>query len=331
VPYHEVDQLLVEGERFKEVDGTETRRWPTQREVAERFDIAPSMVSMFATKQRCKERRATFVAGLQKAEVALQAADDASAVSAVSTVSPATPVTQSLDAASAESPQLADAAGDVAPPRRAAGRPRKAEAPVVPYEELDRLLVFGEVVQLEDGSTTTVYPTYRELARRYGISLAVIGTYAKSRNTLRRREEAKTRIDLRVDDKLIEMRADAIAIGKEEVVAMIDTYLLKFKQALQEGRVRSDNPTDVNTLVRLKEFVMGGADSRQDLRAVLSLESLQQRCARAMRNRQEMTKEQSGNVDMLSMAAAKAGRATLPDEGWEGETLSRVAPEQPDT
>jgi hypothetical protein len=93
------------------------------------------------------------------------------------------------------------------------------------------------------------------------------------------------------------MRAEAVAIGKEEVVAMIDTYLLKFKQALQEGRVRSDNPTDVNTLVRLKEFVMGGADSRQDLRAVLSLESLQQRYARAMRSQQEATPEQTGYVE----------------------------------
>ena len=59
-------------------------------------------------------------------------------------------------------------------PRRG-GRPRKSEGPRVPYEELDRILVFGEVVPCEDGNgTTVVYPSYRELAERYGVSNSVI-------------------------------------------------------------------------------------------------------------------------------------------------------------
>lgn len=126
------------------------------------------------------------------------------------------------------------------------------------------------MVELEGGATATVYPTYRQLAERYGVMVSLIATYAKTRNCLRRRQTAKTRIEVRIEDKLIEKRAEALAVGKDDVVRMIDGYLLHFQKALEEGRVRTDNPTDVNTLVRLKEFIMGGADTRQELRATLS-------------------------------------------------------------
>ena len=78
-------------------------------------------------------------------------------------------------------------------PRRG-GRPRKSEGPRDPYEELDRILVFGEVVPCEDGNgTTVVYPSYRELAERYGVSNSVIAEYAKTHNVQRRRREAQAR------------------------------------------------------------------------------------------------------------------------------------------
>ena len=53
---------------------------------------------------------------------------------------------------------------------RKTGRPPKRDGPKVPYDEIDKLLVHGEVVEAESGGTTTTYPSYRELARRYGCS-----------------------------------------------------------------------------------------------------------------------------------------------------------------
>ncbi len=47
--------------------------------------------------------------------------------------------------------------------------------------------------------------------------------------------------------------------------------------------MRFDNPGDFNTMVRLKEFVMGGADSRQEIHASLSLEDIQARHQRMIR------------------------------------------------
>lgn len=63
MPYHEADRLLVEGELVAGADGAETRVWPSQREVAMRFKVAPSLVAAFAKQSRCDERKAAFHAG----------------------------------------------------------------------------------------------------------------------------------------------------------------------------------------------------------------------------------------------------------------------------
>ncbi len=273
MPYHEVDRLLVEGEFVDDV-----RVWPSQREVARRYDVAPSLVALFASQHECARRRAEFKA---RGEVPTPA-------------EPPAPVAQPQPAL--EAPVIPPPQPTPARSRRKPGRPRKAEAPLIPFEELDRLLVFGEVKQLDDGSSTTVYPTHRALAERYGVVPSVIASYAKSHNCTRRREEAVARIAARADDKLIEARATAIAVSKDDTVRMIDGYLLNYEKALIEGRVRFDNPTDFNTMVRLKEYVLGGPDSRQELHAALSLESLQERHARMLRELSEATPELTGLV-----------------------------------
>jgi hypothetical protein len=177
------------------------------------------------------------------------------------------------------------------------GRPRKSAGPRVPYEEVDRILVFGEVVPCEDGNGTTVcYPSYRELAERYGVSNSVIAEYAKSHNVQRRRKEAQTRIQVKAEQKLVEMRAKDIAVSKDDELRIIDTYLLGFAEALQDKRVRFDNAADFNTMVRLKEFVLGNADSRQEIHAALSLETLQDRHRRMMRTL-DASAEERGEVE----------------------------------
>lgn len=123
---------------------------------------------------------------------------------------------------------------------------------------------------------------------------------------------------MRTEEKLIELRADAIAVGEGRLIQMIDEFLLGFEKALKEGRVRQDNPTDVNTLARLKTFIQGGADSRQVVRAILSLESLQERYSRRLREEREVTPAMAGVIDRDAMrvdgaeivAAAEASEGT---------------------
>jgi hypothetical protein len=162
--------------------------------------------------------------------------------------------------------------------RNKRGRPRKGEAPRIPYEELDRLLVHGEVTPTGDGDgSTVVYPSYRELAARFGCAHSLISHYSKKHDCLRRREQAKARVIAKADEKLIELRSTAVALSKDDELRIIDSYLSGFEEALAEGKVRFDNPGDFNTMVRLKQFVQGGADSRQEVHGMLSLEAIQAR------------------------------------------------------
>ncbi|MCY1033243.1 AT hook motif domain protein [Corallococcus sp. BB11-1] len=263
LPHAEVDKLLVEGEEVPTTRGRVKRRFPSLRELAERFGVAHSAVAKYAQQHDCLGRRKRLLAG--------EPADEA--VDPLET--PPTPP----------------------PAKRKTGRPRKSEEPALPRQELDRALVFGDVKTLPDGSTMTSYASYRELAERFGVATSLVANYAKEHNCLRRREEAKTRIATKADMKLIELRANAIAVSKDDALKMIDGYLLGFEEALSEGRVRVDNPTDFNTMVRLKEFVMGGADSRQELHATFSLEGLQARHALALRAARETTPAERGEVD----------------------------------
>lgn len=303
VPYDEVDRLLVDGELVDGPDGEQTRVWPTQREIAERYGVSTGLIGGYAKRMNAQMRKLAFKAGTKLPPRTLAEAES--------------------------EPDAADVTGNDAsdePPkeetkRRRPGRPRKSEAPLISLEELDRLLVHGEVVQTEDGAATTRYPTYRELAERYDVAVSYVSAYVKSHNCVRRREDAKTRLALRVEEKLIEKRAEAIAVGKDDVVRLIDEFLLGFEKALKEGRVRSDNPTDVNTFVRLKEFIMGGADSRQELHAALSLESIQERYARmlkAQRDAPELTGMIDGSVPRPKLSTGEkpntGGDVRFPDQ-----------------
>ena len=104
------------------------------------------------------------------------------------------------------------------------------------YEDLYRLLVFGEQRLCEDGeSTTQFFPSYRELAERYGVAHSLIAQYSRKHNCLRRREQAQSRISAKVEAKIIEARATALALEKEDALRMIDTFLLEFEEALNES------------------------------------------------------------------------------------------------
>ncbi len=86
-------------------------------------------------------------------------------------------------------------------------------------------------------------------------------------------------------------------------MALIDEYVAKFREALAEGRVRTDNPSDVNTMLRLKEFLLGGADSRQEIHQTLTLEAIQARHREYLQAREVVTVEMEGTGRSASEAA----------------------------
>ena len=166
---------------------------------------------------------------------------------------------------------------DVPKPEKKGGRPRKVDGPKVNYQQLDRLLVFGELVESSEAEPAVVFPSYRVLAKRFGVSHSVVSDYAKKHDCLRRRATNQARVEARTDDKLVELLATAFAVSKERTVRLLDRFIVEFEKTMDDGRVRTDSLTDLNLVVRLKEFLLGGADSRQEVHAALSLEDLQAR------------------------------------------------------
>jgi hypothetical protein len=143
---------------------------------------------------------------------------------------------------------------------------------------VDQLLVLGEdVLNDKTGRPEVQYPTYRELSSRYGVSASLIATYAAKHQCMKRREENIARTQAQFEQKLIEKRAQVLAMSAAEAIEIIDGYMQSFRQAMEEGRVRTDSAADFNTLARLKAFLEGKADSRQEVQGVITLEQMQER------------------------------------------------------
>ena len=161
---------------------------------------------------------------------------------------------------------------------RQRGRPRRADAPAVPWQEVDGLLVMGENVTDEaTGKTVVRFPSFAEVGKRYGVSKSLVGKYAAQHNCLKRREENRVREQIQFETEVVKKRAKARAISTDDAVRIIDDYLQRFDEALKEDRVRFDSAGDFNTMLRLKEFVQGRADSRQEIQGMLTLEEIQAR------------------------------------------------------
>lgn len=167
------------------------------------------------------------------------------------------------------------------------GRPPRT-APPLPWDDIDRLLVYGELVA---GQHTPVYPNFTELGKRFGCAPSTVSEYAKKQRCLIRRQEAAARQRVVTEEKLITMRAEAIVRSAEDEVRTIDKWLHNFEDAVESGKATCNNPLDYDRLVRLKEFVLGGPDQRKEVNATLTLEALQARHAAAMRVQQASVEE----------------------------------------
>lgn len=226
------------------------------------------------------------------------------------------------------------AAGAKAPKRRKMGRRPKSER--VDYDEVDKLLVFGELVQKGDGRPTVHYPSYRDIASRFDVAMSLIAAYSKRHNCLNRRELAKDKIESDATSKLAELRANIEAYTRDDELRVIDRYLEGFERALADGRVRFDSPSDLDKVLRLKKFLQGGADSRQEVHASFTLSQLQERHQQAVVAAQAVTVAETGvdepaaalppPDDISSAPPSVVIEHDSPDDGASDESLTGEQP-----
>jgi hypothetical protein len=109
------------------------------------------------------------------------------------------------------------------------------------------------------------YPSYRDLAIRFGISSSIVADYARRHNCVRRREELGKRAREIADQRVLADRADSIAGEKQSRLKLLHTYFDEFAKSLAEGRVRTDNIADFDKACRLEAFLLGDAESRREV------------------------------------------------------------------
>jgi hypothetical protein len=185
--------------------------------------------------------------------------------------------------------------------RRRPGRPRRADAPVIPWEAVDRVLVFGEAIQdPETGVEAVRFPSLAVLAQRYGVSRTLLWKYASKARCFERRKEARAKTLARTDAKVIEKLSTSRAAATSDVAAIVDTFISGFRKALDEGKVRVDSAADLDRLVRLRELINGNADSRNEMTGNLTLEALQSRHRQLRGQVDAMTPELAGTTSQVA-------------------------------
>ena len=193
-------------------------------------------------------------------------------------------------------------------PKRAPGRPARRDAPQMPWDEIERLYIQGEQLrQRDDGSFERTFPSTRELAEKYGVSKSLIGYRAERFEWSRRRAEFQGQVQKETDTSCAKARAAEIT----DAVAVLDAYIERFRAALDDGRIRVDSVQDLNVAVRLKHFLLGGADSRKEVNVLVSLEVMQERHRKLREQVAAMDAELAGVVGDADESMAE-GPAALP-------------------
>lgn len=212
--------------------------------------------------------------------------------------------------------------------RRRTGRPKAADAPIIPWHEIDKLLVFGEVIRdAKSGREMLKFPSIAILAKRYGCSRTLVWRYSSRAKCYARREEAKLKTQETYERKVIEKLANTQARAAVDVTAIVDSYIDGFRRALQDGKVRFDSPADLDRLVRLKELLSGAADSRSELQGQLTLAAIQSRHRQLRGQLDGMTPELAGTS---AEGAGDELAGTPPQVVREGDVQGTLAGEERD-
>lgn len=175
--------------------------------------------------------------------------------------------------------------GGGATEERQRGRPRRGTEPEFDHRELDRLLVHGEFVEADGGRPSHRYPSYRELANRFGVGTTFINRFARRHNCLERRAgsgaevkppESATASQAQVPaaDALPGGQPDATSLGSEEartdggdarMLPTIRDIFVTWVRAVQGGEIRITSAGEIEKMMR----IAADLDAEAQMRALI--------------------------------------------------------------
>lgn len=231
-------------------------------------------------------------------------------------MTPKPPAEDAMDETPAESERLVKSSknkgkkAEETSTRRGTGRPKGRHDPNIDWEAIENEYVWGETISRKpDGTYLRKYPTLLQIGEKYGVSKSLVHYYAKKKGWEERRLSAISTTKEEFDKEMAKSRARETV----EAVEVLDQWLLQFVDNVRTKKVRADAISDLNTVVRLKQFLKGEADTRSEQNVIVSLEQLQARHKTFRGKVVESDGAVAGELGEEDILAAAKGE--LPEEG----------------
>jgi hypothetical protein len=183
-------------------------------------------------------------------------------------------------------------------PKRRRGRPKGRSDPSIPWEEIELAFIHGIAIDHDPESESLEvpnrkWPTFAEVGKRFGCSASLVHRRAHRYNWIERRDAFKQRFTDQLDAEL----AKDLATTTAEQVAIIDRFTRQFSRNLEQKRVRADNVGDLDKALRLREFLLGHADTRTETEHVITLDEMQTRHMQARERALQLDPRETGMIE----------------------------------
>ena len=183
------------------------------------------------------------------------------------------------------------------PPRRRGGRPRRGQEPKIDRALLERLLIHGELRDREDGRVEHKYPSFRDLAGRFGVSLTTIQRFASRHNCLERRRRATGSPPSEGDPKCTPDGAPEPDVEEPRALPEARRFVRAWLRAVSDGEIRIESAGEVEKVLRIAAEFDAEAQNRAIIpKGIRTLEELQDLHERSLREYDASTPGERGLI-----------------------------------
>ena len=155
------------------------------------------------------------------------------------------------------------------------GRPVRLVDAVNRNDEIEKLLVEGELINDGEGKQVRVYPTSSEVAERLHVSKSWVSKYAKANRCFERRNLLQAKVRAKAQEQLVKEDGKRLAYDTERALQLCDKVLSRYDELVGERGINNFAAADLDKMVRLRRYLQGDADSRQEVTSTLTLDTLQ--------------------------------------------------------
>ncbi len=172
-------------------------------------------------------------------------------------------------------------------------RPFDSQRLVVDWPAIAAAYVDGSVADdKKNGGFKRVFPTYKELEARFGVSVSTIAHRCKVEKWGERRVAINQQMIAEVDKELAKRRALDIS----DIIGNLDSYLEEFHKAVKSRKLRPETIAEYDKALRLKVYAQNELRARESGAGIITIEQLQDRHAKMRERSKALAELASGYV-----------------------------------